>query len=229
MNRLIKIVILLALAWSAYWYVAGYVLRQGIATWFEAQEQRGWQADYSEISTSGYPLRHITTLINPALADPGTGTAWQADWLNMDSPAIWPGQQTLQFPETRQLLSHLDQTVGLYAVGMTADFHLRPGRDLVVERMALNSGPWHVDDATGSVLAAEALTLSMQGTEQPDTYHFELMAPDFVPGVALRRFVHESEALPESFETLDLDMTVRFDRPWDRRALEERRPQPVAD
>jgi hypothetical protein len=225
--RFLKILVVLGLAWSAYWYAAGYFLRQGVATWFEAQTQRGWQADYGDMSTSGYPLRHITTLTHPALADPGTGTAWQADWLNMDSPAIWPGRQTLMFPASTQLLSYLDQTVALRAEGMIADFHLKPGRNLVVERMALTSGPWQVEDATGPMLAGDAITVSMQGTDQPETYEFTVDAPDFVPGAALRRLVRSSEALPESFERLDLEMIVQFDRPWDRRALEERRPQPV--
>lgn len=225
--RLLKVLVVLGLAWSAYWYGAGYVLRQGVTAWFAVQTERGWQADFSGISTSGYPARHITTLGNPALADPATGAAWQADWLNMDSPAIWPGQQTLEFPATTQLLSYFDQTVALRAEDMVADLHLKPGRDLVLERMALTSGPWQVDDATGQALAADAIVLSMRGTDQAETYQFDVDAPQFVPGAALRGLVRPSAALPDSFETLELDMKVRFDRPWDRRALEDRRPQPV--
>lgn len=224
---MLKLLVVLGLIWSGYWYAAGYALRQGFAAWFDARAQSGWQADYGDMSTSGYPLRHVTTLTHPALADPATGIAWQADWLNIDSPAIWPGRQTLMFPASIQLLSHLDQTAALRAEGMVADFHLKPGRDLRVERMALTSGPWRVDEATGAMLAADAITLSMQDTEQAETYCFNVNAPNFVPGAELRRLVRRSEALPESFETLVLDMTVRFDRPWDRRALEDRRPQPV--
>ncbi len=227
MRRLLNILVVLGLVWSAYWYGAGYMLRRGVSTWFAEQAGRGWQADYAEIYTSGYPLRHITTLVNPALADPATGAAWQADWLNMDSPAIWPGRQTLMFPETAQLLSYFDQTISLRAEGMSADLHLKPGRDLVVERMALTSGPWQVEDATGEAMAADGLVLAMQGTDQTETYQFNIDAPQFVPGAALRRLLRPNTALPESFESLELDMTVRFDRPWDRRALEDRRPQPV--
>ena len=59
---------------------------------FDAQQEHGWQADYAAMSTSGYPLHLITALDNPALADPATGIAWQADWLHLQSPAIWPGE-----------------------------------------------------------------------------------------------------------------------------------------
>ena len=35
-----------------------------------------------------------------------------------------------------------------------------------------------------------------------------------------------ADSLPDTFDALEMDMTIRFDRPWDRRALEDRRPQP---
>ncbi|MBK0326356.1 DUF2125 domain-containing protein [Rhodobacteraceae bacterium F11138] len=228
MIRLLKLGVALGLIWSLYWYAAGYSLRQGVVGWFQAREDRGWQAEFSDISTSGYPLRHITLLNNPALADPVNGTAWQAEWLSLDNPAIWPGRQTVIFPETAQRLSYFDQTVVVYANDMTADLHLAPGIGLEVQRMALNSGAWRIDDAAGPIAQAQALTVSMVQTDQPETYQFDIAAPQFTPGEAMRRAAGQAAALPDSFQTLKLDMQVRFDRPWDRRALEERRPQPVA-
>ncbi len=228
MIRLLKLGIVLGLLWSAYWYGAGYSLRQAVSGWFQAREDRGWQADFADISTSGYPTRHVTALTSPALADPVNGTAWQADWLLLDNPAIWPGRQTLLFPATAQRLSYFDQTVVLQADAMTADLHLAPGIDLELERMALAAGPWRIDGAAGLAVAAQGLTVSMVQTGQPDTYQFDVAAPGFNPGALARRAAEQGDALPDRFETLKLDMQVRFDRPWDRRALEERRPQPVA-
>lgn len=228
MIRLLKICIGLGLAWSAYWYGSGYLVRQGVAGWFDQQAALGWQADYADLSTSGYPLRHVTTLTSPALADPANGTAWQADWLVMDNPAIWPGHQTLLFPPTVQRLSYLDQTVELVAEDMTADFHLKPGTDLQVERMALTAGAWSVDAQGTEILGGQELMVSMQETDQPATYHYTVAVPQFVPDERLRDAPGAASALPASFQTLELDMTVGFDRPWDRRALEERRPQPRA-
>lgn len=228
MIRLLKFAIVLGLAWSLYWYAAGYTVRQGIVAWFDRQTDLGWQADFADISTSGYPLRHITALTSPALADPANGTAWQADWLHLDSPAIWPGRQSVVFPATVQRLSYFDQTVELLADGMAADLHLKPGVDLELERMALGAARWQVDGPLGLIIGAQALTLSMEQTDQPDSYRFVVSAPEFTPGPDMRRLAGSTAALPASFETLELDAQVRFDRPWDRRALEQRRPQPVA-
>ncbi|WP_171176094.1 DUF2125 domain-containing protein [Ruegeria sp. HKCCD8929] len=227
MGRLVRILIFIALAWSGYWYVAGYGLRSAIVAWFSAQEARGWQADYAEIATSGYPARHQTRLTSPALADPSSGTAWQAEWLELDSPAIWPGRQTMRFAETPQRLSYLDQTAIVSARDMQAELHLQPGVALALERMALTSGPWSISREGEALASAGDLTLLMEQTETPETYRIDLEAAAFSPGEDLRRLMRSSTALPRNFQTLKADMTVRFDKRWDRSALEERRPQPV--
>ena len=104
--RLAKLVIAALLLWSLYWAAAAWGLRTGIAAWFSEQQRQGWQAEYAGLETSGYPATHLTRISRPALADPGTGTAWRADWLELESPAIWPGQLTLRFPASPQRLSY---------------------------------------------------------------------------------------------------------------------------
>lgn len=228
MVRLAKILVVLGLVWSGWWYAAGYGLRTGIASWFSAQADRGWQADYADLATSGFPLEHVNMLTSPALADPDSGTAWQADWLMLESPAIWPGRQTLRFAPTPQRLSHFDRTAVIEAADMVAELRLHPGIALELERLALTAGPWQVATPDGAVLGGAALTLAMQQTEAGDTYRYDITIPEFTPGLGLRRLARATETLPDSFDALSMDLRVRFDRPWDRRALERRRPQPVA-
>lgn len=225
--RLINIVIVLGLAWSAWWYSAGFLLRHSIQGWFTTQQTRGWQADFGDMRTTGYPLRHITTLSGPALADPATGIAWQADWLNLDSPAIWPGRQDLYFANTPQRLSYFDQTAVVNAQDMVARLHLHPGFALALDRMDLTIGPWQVSTEDGDVMKAGSLVLAMVQTDQPETYQFDIDATGFTPGAGLLGRLNYNRNPPASFETLTLDMTVRFDRVWDGKALDQRRPQPV--
>ena len=108
--RLAKLLIAALMVWSLYWAAAAWGLRSSIAAWFAEQERRGWQAEFSALETSGYPIRHLTRISRPALADPGTGTAWRADWLDLASPAVWPGKLDLHFPASAQRLSYFDQT-----------------------------------------------------------------------------------------------------------------------
>ncbi len=228
MIRVLKILVVLGLLWSAWWYGAGYMMRRSIANWFDAQQEHGWQADYAAMSTSGYPLHLITALDNPALADPATGIAWQADWLHLQSPAIWPGWLSLQFPASPQRLSWLDRTAVIAAQDMHADLHLAPGLGLELERMALQSGPLSVRREDGTLFTAQTIAMTMVQTDRPEVYDIDLDAAGVIAGPLLRDDPVSNSTLPETFGSLAVTMRVGFDRPWDRRALEERRPQPAA-
>lgn len=224
--RLLKLLLAAALLWSLYWAVAGWGLRAGLDAWFEARRQLGWQAEYAALETGGYPWRHITRIPRPALADPGTGTAWRADWLELGSPALWPGALTLRFPQTPQRLSYLDQTAVITAQDLQAELQLAPGTALTLEALGLSAGRWQAAADGGTVLAAATLELGMVQGETPQIYRVQAQAEELVPGALWRRRLAAGPELPEALETLALDMTVAFDRPWDRSALEERRPQP---
>lgn len=227
MLNVIRIVVLAALVWTGYWFAAGYGIRSSIAGWFDRQAGQGWQADYADMSTSGFPMQHETAITSPALADPVNGTAWQADWLKLVSPAIWPGRQTLRFAPTPQRLSYLDQTLVVEAAAMQADLHLHPGVALALSRMALTAGPWSITRDNATLTEAADLTLEMVQTDQPETYQISFSAMDFTPGDGLRGGLGQSAALPRSFETLQFDLRATFDKSWDRTALEQRRPQPT--
>ncbi len=228
MRRLIRVFVFVAVVWSAYWYVAGYGLRNAITGWFDRQQELGWQADYSDVATAGYPFQHITRLANPALADPVNGTAWSADWIEFESPAIWPGRQMLRFASTPQRLSYFDQTTTVQAEGLQAELHLQPGVALVLERMALTAGRWLLSDEQAPQAGGQSLSLIMAQSGTPESYNISAKIDGFTPGEELRRLMRSASSLPQSFETLELDTFITFDKPWDRSALEQGRPQPVA-
>ncbi|UWQ54786.1 DUF2125 domain-containing protein [Leisingera caerulea] len=224
--RLAKLLIAIAAMWSLYWAAAAWGLKNGIAAWFDAQDSRGWQAEYSGLETQGYPFRHQTRISRPALADPRTGTAWRADWLELDSPAAWPGRLELHFPSTAQRLSYFDRTAVITADGLQASLHLKPGTALELEQLAAVADGWQIERGGETVLSGAALDLRMVQTDSPETYRITAGAQEFAPRAAWRRLLAASSALPERFDTLALEMTVAFDAAWDRSALEQQRPQP---
>ncbi|NOD62321.1 MULTISPECIES: DUF2125 domain-containing protein [unclassified Ruegeria] len=227
MRHLLRVFIFIAVLWSAYWFIAGYGLRNAITGWFDQQQELGWQADFSDVATAGYPTHHTTRLNNPALADPVTGTAWSADWIEFESPAIWPGRQILRFADTPQRLSYFDQTATIEANALQAHLQLRPGVALVLEKMALTAGPWSITENAQALAAGETLELLMEQTATPEAYSMVVRVDGFTPGDDLRNLMETATSLPQSFDTLELDMVAAFDKPWDRSALEQGRPQPV--
>ncbi len=227
MRGLVRVVIFVAVIWSVYWFVAGFGLRNAITSWFDKQQEQGWLADFSDAETAGYPFHHMTRLNNPALADPVNGTAWSADWIEFQSPAIWPGRQVLRFADTPQRLSYFDQTSTIRASELQAELQLQPGVALILERMALNSGPWTITDDTGALAAGDTLAMVMEQTSVPEAYAISARMDGFTPGDDLRDLMRSANTLPQAFETLELDMTATFSKAWDRSALEQSRPQPV--
>ncbi|MCE8008491.1 DUF2125 domain-containing protein [Aestuariivita sp.] len=227
MLRLLKAVLIGALVWSIYWAGAGWMMQSGVARWFAAQEARGWQADYADLSLGGFPARHVTRITAPALADPATGAAWRAEALEIDSRAIWPGHVTVGLGDAPQLWSYFDETWRVTTSGLTADLRLTPGLALTVEDLSLRSGAWSVVAEDGVLARAETLVLSKtQQSDGPATYRMIARAEAFAPGARLREIARSSRTLPEAFETLEIDATVTYDNPWDRSALEIARPQP---
>ncbi|MEP1328403.1 DUF2125 domain-containing protein [Pseudophaeobacter sp.] len=224
--RLLKWLCLGAALWMTYWSVAAWGLRTGLEQWFEEQRRQGWQAEYAELTTAGFPGQHVTRLQHPVLADPGTGAAWSADWAEFASPALWPGAQTLRFSDSPQRLSYFDQTLTLMARNMQAEMQLSPGLALELEHLALSGTDWQVATADDPVLEATSLTLVMQQQSRADRYTLTARAEGFTPGPTYRRLLAASDQLPQSFETLGLLAEVTFDTAWDRRAIELRRPQP---
>lgn len=215
-----------AAVWILYWGLAAWGLRSGFEAWFGEQQRQGWQVSYGPMSTGGFPTRHVTRLDQPLLADPGTGAAWSADWIEFDSPALWPGAQSLQFPATPQRFSFFDQSRSLIAEEMRAELHLAPGLALELEQLSLTSQAWQISDRDGPLWQAQDLVLAMRQMTPPEQYHLKAEARQFSPsGLVRAGFGLLEKDLPPWFDALALQAKLRFDTPWDRRAIELRRPQ----
>ncbi|WP_415921536.1 DUF2125 domain-containing protein [Tateyamaria sp. SN6-1] len=227
MRRLIWIFALLALAWCGWWWAASAGLHRGIAAWLDARTAEGWQAEVTDVTGGGFPVALQATLHDLALADPETGLAVRTDALAISAPAWWPGDVTVTLDDGPILLasplgrSQLDMERGVMAM------ELKPGTAFELDALGWTAGPWEVSDSAGIQAQADDLTLTMTRTNGP-TYDFRAQANRFSPGPATRRGLRLPDGVPTAFDSLQLRAMVTFDRPWDRRALNDRRPQPRA-
>ena len=225
MRRLIWIFALALLGWCGWWWAASTGLQRGVQQWLADRAAEGWQAEVSGVDGGGFPLRLQATLNDLALADPETGLAIQMDALDISAPAWWPGDVTVALDDDPMTLaspygqSQLAMTDGVMAM------ELHPGGALELEALGWTAGPWQVTDARGIQAQAQDLILTMTQTDGP-TYDFVASAQQFSPGDAARRGLRLPEGFPTAFDSLQLRAAVTFDRPWDRRTLNERRPQP---
>ncbi|WP_299281026.1 DUF2125 domain-containing protein [uncultured Tateyamaria sp.] len=225
MRKLLWILALCAVGWCGWWWAASTGLRGSINAWFEDRAAAGWQADLSGIDGGGFPLTLVAGLRDVALADPDAGLAIETDRLDITAPAWWPGDVTVTLSDAPILLaSPLGRSTLTMANGVMA-LNLHPGTALELEALGWTSGPWRLADPLGVQAQADTLTLTMTQTTGA-AYAVTARADGFAPGDSTRTALRLPETIPRAFDSLQLNADVTFDRPWDRRALEARRPQP---
>ncbi|SHG59270.1 DUF2125 domain-containing protein [Cognatishimia maritima] len=226
MRRLLIAILVVALGWFAYWFIVARAAQSGYEAWFDARRAEGWQAEYSELHLRGFPNRIDTTIDDIRLADPETGLAWTAPFFQIFALsyrpnhliAVWPNQQTLSSPF---------QSIDITSDQMRASAVFAPDTRLAIRRANFAAENLQLTSDAAWRTAAASLQVALRRTDddleaQSTRYLIALQGIGVAPPAALR-----TPALPETLSALDLDVTAGFDRPWDRRALEERRPQPT--
>ncbi|MEE2943759.1 MAG: DUF2125 domain-containing protein [Pseudomonadota bacterium] len=221
MRRLTIIVLVAALGWFAYWFIAAQAAKTAYEGWFEDRRSEDWQAEYSELHLRGFPNRIDTTFDNIQLADPDTGIAWSAPFFQIFALsykpnhliAVWPNEQTLSSPLQKMRIASDDMKA---SVVFNANTSLALNRaNFATEALVITS------DLDWSIFAQSLLVALAQDENDDALYQFALQGQGVAPPQALR-----TAALPETMSALDVDASVGFDRPWDIHALNDRRPQP---
>lgn len=222
MKRLLIVILVAALGWFAYWFIAAQTARSAYESWFDARRAEGWQAHYSALNLRGFPNRIDTTFDALQLADPETGFAWEAPFLQIFALSYRPNHLIAVWPNTQQLATPL-QKLDVNSEDMRASFVVQAGTDLAFARANIATDGLAIISDAGWQIKAEALRAALAQDEENETlYHLALQGQGVAPPAFLR-----NTALPETMSALDLDASLGFDRSWDRRALEERRPQPT--
>lgn len=227
MRKLIWVLGAAVVAWCAWWWIATSGLTRGIEGWLAARSAEGWQAEAADVASGGFPFRIDANIANLAVADPEAGLAIQTERLDISAPAWWPGDVTVTLDEGPILLaSPLGQST-LAMQNSVMALNLHPGSALELEALGWTAGAWEIRDDLGIQAKADTLTLTMVQTNEA-TYDLNAQAQAFAPGDAARRAVQLPDGFPDAFDSLRLEATVTFDTPWDRSALDTKRPQPRA-
>ena len=213
------------MVWSGWWYAASSGLRSGINGWFDARAAEGWQAEVQEVTGGGFPLTLQAGLRDVALADPQAGLAIRTRVLDISAPTYWPGDVTVALDSEPILLATPFGRSTLTMENGVMALNLHPGTALELDGLGWTAGAWQVDDADGILAQARDLTLTMaQNTGA--SYALTAVANGVAPGSAARRDLRLPDSFPNAFDSLQMRADITLDVPWDRRALDQRRPQP---
>jgi len=221
------LVIILAGGYSGYWFVGQRAVESGLAKWFDERRADGWVAEYDSLETVGYPSRFDTTIEGLQLADPNTGLAWTAPSFQIAALsyqpqhyiAIWPQDQTVANPKTKY---------AVHADNMRASVTFSPGLAFTLDHSEAELDGFTVISSSGaqtSIRKGRFGTRRSQTVENGHDIAFDLAG--YKPDTGRLTIVDPQNKLPTEIDGMKLDMTLGFDKPWDRYAIEQGRPQPT--
>jgi len=229
MIRLTIAVLVAGIAWGGYWFI-GAAAREGALTeWFAARQADGWVAEYADLRVRGFPNRFDATLTEPVLADPDTGLLWSAPFVQIFALSYRPDHLIAVWPNRMQLASPRER-IDIVSGDMRASLVVAPGGQLDLSRMVLVAEQLGMTSDRGWRAQMSELRLAADRTGDVDatdqTYHLGLQARDLRPAAEMRLQLDPDEVLPRALRSVTVDADVTFDAAWDRRAIEQARPQP---
>lgn len=224
MRILLVVVIAAATGWSGYWLIGSRAVENGLRDWLDGRSDAGWVANYSSIDTRGFPNRLDTTITDLELADPATGIAWTAPYFYLlrlsYNPnhviAVWPNEQTVATP---------NQRISITTERARGSFVFKPGTDFELDRSSIVFNDVTLTSSDGwSSEITEGLLATRPTAARADAVDVGFELKNMRPASPALAQLADSGILPEAIEQLKIDASLKFDAPWDRQAIETRRP-----
>ncbi|SFD13087.1 DUF2125 domain-containing protein [Tropicimonas isoalkanivorans] len=223
---LVWLVLAAALAWSAYWGWNVWQAKADIVAWLEDRRTAGWQAEWSDISVAGYPNRVDVTISDLVLANTDAGWVWSAPFLQILRLSYDRDKVILVWPDT-MTVGTVDEQVEITSDNLQASIAFLPGQAREVEEAVLvGNGLTLRSDADWRSAIGQVRLAMRPDPQDPARREIGVEITELTPSAAWVVRMAEAGLVPPTVDRLAADLAVRFDRPWDRTALEEARPQP---
>lgn len=227
MRILLAVILVAAAAWAGYWFLGAQAIERGLRGWLDARAAEGWVVSVGGIRTIGFPNRFDTTLDAVELADPATGWAWQAPFFQTLALsyrpnhliAVWPDRQTLATPMQRMEIGSDRMRGSMVFAGGTAFTLDRATIEMSTVTLASNTG-WQ------AAMAESQLALRRTPAKAGHSYDIAFDATDLALPDGMAARLGQGANVGDVVQRLSVEAQVAFDAPWDRRAIEDRRPQP---
>lgn len=225
MKRLLAIILVAMACWSGYWYLAMRGAKAGFESWFDTRRNAGWQAEYAALGISGFPNRIDTTFDQPVLADPATGLAWEAPFLQIFALSYKPNHIIAVWPKT-QRISTPQSKFDIASEDMRASLVMAPETKLPLERLNFVAKALAITTDRG-ISTFDGVQLAVARLERAEKeYRLSINADGFAPVLSGPVTLRTGGRLPRQLKALRADISVKFTQPWDLSAIETGRPQP---
>lgn len=233
MRKLPLVLVLLGVVafagWGGYWFVGSRGAEAAFAGWFDARRADGWVAEYDDLNTAGFPNRFDTTFIGLELADPDNDLAWSAPIFQVLTLSYTPNQFIAVWPH-EQVLARPDQRLTITSRDIRGSITFVPDLALPVDHATFELTGTEIASTKGwrsRIGAGQISTRRTPEAEADNTYDLYVTATEMVPGKDYMETLRGVANLPDTIDSVTVSGRATFDAPWDRFAVERRRPQPT--
>ena len=210
------------LGWTAWWWILATARDNALTVWLEGRRAAGWVAEADDIAVSGFPARVDSRVADLSLADPRGGWSWRAERLDILQLAYKP-QHVIAVLGGEQAVATPYDTFRATSETLRGSILFRPNPRLELDHMTFEIDDMAITSDAGLSASVGRAVLATRQAASGDAFAHDLAfdAENLaVPGLA----GPAEGVLPAAIGKVNLDSTLRFDRPWDRASVENDNP-----
>lgn len=216
------VILVVLLGWTAWWWVLSTARDSALTSWLEDRRAAGWVAEASDVAVSGFPSRVNSRINNLSLADPRAGWSWQAGSLDILQLAYKP-QHVIAVLGGEQVVATPYETVRATSKSLRGSILFRPNTRLELDHMTFEIADMAITGDAGWTAAIGKAVLATRQAADGTRYAHDLAFN--AENLAIPRLAAQAEGvLPAAIGKVSLNSTLRFDRAWDRAAVEAGNP-----
>jgi hypothetical protein len=227
MRVLLAIVVLAAGGYFGWWFWAASAFDGAVTRWLDERRAAGWVAEAEDISVQGFPNRLDMIVTGLDIADPASGWAWQAAEFQILTLPYRPHHIIAAFPGEQVVATPLD-TARVESALMRGSVVFEPDTALALDRSSFEIADMAITGDSGWQAGVARAMFSTRQAEEENARPFAHDVALDAEGVVLPGYwtagIAGGDLLPAAVESLRLDATLDFDRPWDRPAVEAGNP-----
>jgi hypothetical protein len=225
MRRLTFIVLILAAIYAGYWFIGAGAMEKSAADQFNDLEKSGWQVDYTDLSTAGFPSRFDTTVNDLTLTTPDGATQWSLAFIQALTLAYKPNEIILAFPPN-QVVTVDRQPISVTSDSLRASLKVAPNPALSLGALTAEVGPLTATTGGARLLSLTSGLAALRAAEGDHTYDAYLDMDGFALPDQVKRMLDPSTALPQTFGQITIDAILTLDADIDRHSAKS---QPQID
>ena len=220
MRRLTFLVLFIAAAYSAYWFIGSRAVENGTESIIAQARSDGWDLSYTTLNTTGFPSRFDTTVTDLSVSPSGEGWQWSVPFLQVFALSYQPNRIIAAF-SNEQSVRIGGQVIDIESDSLRASAGVSANSDLSFDDATVEVGALAAQSDFGWAVTMDralgAFRTQPAAENRYDAY-FEIEGITLPADVA--RQIDPSGTLGPVIANTVLDSAVTFDQPLDRHAFD---------